>query len=542
MYTILIAEDEQLERQALRYIIEKNYSNIRIVGEAGDGASAVHLAVTEKPDIVLMDIRMPELNGLEAARSIKVSFPETIVIMLTAFDEFNYAKQALTIGVVEYLLKPLRPDALVRTLDTTLEKLDQIKLRQQEEARLRKNLKDAMPFIQMSFVYDLISGNITELEHIQERAVFLGMKAQPGVVILVDIDNFKQLTHSETELRKQLIKQNVFRRICDIVGDNALVTPFGSDDIIILMGSADTPDIKFEVLKTAGKIRDAIAKTMGISITIGIGKYYNDPRDMQKSYTEAVNAKRQRFYLGDNQIIDIEDIPHLNTGPFYYPFNYERTLMDNVRCGDRKQAKTALKQLLNEIFSIHASIETVKACVLELLIVLSRSAVEGGANLEQLTLMNFNCLNQLIQCTSKEQVYHWMLDAMDRYLDNMLENRSSINSRAINKACDYIVKNCHRNISLEEVSQSVHLSPFYFSRLFKQEKGCNFVELLTKARVDKAKGMLQNPDYTIVRIASEVGYQDPSYFCRVFRQEVGMTPNQYRSELRKDKTEVRPEA
>ena len=148
-------------------------------------------------------------------------------------------------------------------------------------------------------------------------------------------------------------------------------------------------------------------------------------------------------------------------------------------------------------------------------------------------------INGLNACHSKEQIEKWMLDALDSFMDNMLKNRSSINVRVINKACDYITENCHRNISLEEVAQTVHLSHFYFSRLFKQEKGHNFVDFITKVRVDRAKMMLQDPDHTVVQIATEVGYQDASYFCRVFRQATSMTPKQYRSELRKTKSEER---
>lgn len=540
MYTLLIADDEQLERQALRFIVEQKCPNIRIIGETGDGKSAVQIATIEKPDIVLMDIRMPEMNGLEAAKRIRAALPDTIIIMLTAFDEFSYAKQALTIGAVEYLLKPVRPEDITRTLHLTINKVNEIKRKQQEEVNLRKSVEEAMPFIQMSFVHDLVSGNIKDVEHFQERSRFLGMKVDPGVVLAVDVDNFKQLTSSDSELEKQMIKQRIYKLICGVAGDYALVTPFGSDNLIILLGFLQIDDIESiqdYAKKTAGVIQECIAREMNISITIGIGRYYSDPRDIHKSYLEALHAQRQRFYLGDSQIIHVDDVPYLPTGPFNYPFHNERAVLDKVRCGDRKQAKEALHELLNGIFTSKVTIDTVKACVLELLIVLSRSAVEGGANLEQLTLLNFNCINRLNECSNKTQVEAWMFDSLDRFMDNMLENRSSMNLRVINKACDYIVKNYHRNISLEEVAQTVHLSPFYFSRLFKQEKGYNFVDFLTKIRIEKAKKLLQNPDFTAVRIAAEVGYQDASYFSRVFRQAMGMTPNQYRNEIRNGKSE-----
>lgn len=539
MYKLLIADDEQLERQALRFIIEKNLSEIQVVGETGDGVSAVEISAREKPDIVLMDIRMPGINGLEAAKGIRELLPDTVIIMLTAMEEFSYAKEALTIGATEYLLKPVRPDELVRVLQGITVKIGEIKAKQEEEMRLRKSIEEVMPFIQMSFVYDLISGNIKDVVQFRERSRFLGIKIDFGVALVINIEKFKQLTDSDTELEKQILKQRIYQLVSSIVGEGGLVSPFSSDNLVVLLGFTENHTAEFiknDVHKTATAIRESVLTILSINIRIGIGRYYHNPLDLHKSYLEAMNAGQQRFFIGDSHIIHVEDIPYLNAGPFNYPFHYERAVLDKVRCGDRKQAKKSLGELLNEIFASKASIETVKACVLELLIVLSRSAVEGGANLDQLTLLNIKGINRLNGCHSKEQVEQWMLDALDLFMDNMLKNRSSINVRVINKACDYIIENCHRNISLEEVAQTVHLSHFYFSRLFKQEKGYNFVDFITKVRVDRAKVMLQDPDHTVVQIATEVGYQDASYFCRVFRHATAMTPKQYRSEIRKNKT------
>jgi two-component system, response regulator YesN len=538
MVTLFIADDEQLERQALRLIIEKNCPNIQIIGEAGDGISTVHMVIDEKPDIVLMDIRMPGINGLEAAKRIRTVLPDAHIVMLTAFDEFTYAREALTIGATEYLLKPVRPDDIMSSMAAIEKRVAEIRVKQAQEEELRKSVESALPFIQMSFVYDLISGSITELDHLQQRSRFLGLPFVPCVALIVDIDNFKQLTCEDTELEKQLMKQKVYQHICQVTGKDALVTPFGSDNVIVLLGFAnkDKPEIiENAVRKIAVTIKESIRIEMNIGVTIGIGNYYEDPRELHKSYLEARRAERQRFYLGDGQIIHIKDVPYVTASPFNYPFRYEKTVLDKVRCGDREQAKETLHELLNGIFASQASIETVKACVLELLIVLSRSAVEGGANLDQLTLLNFTCIDQLTACNTKGQVEHWLFEALDHFMNNMLKNRTTTNLRVINQACDYIVHHCHKNISLEEVAQTVHLSPFYFSRLFKQEKGYNFVDFLTQVRMDKAKKMLQNPDFTAVRIASEVGYQDASYFSRVFRQTTGLTPNQYRHGISKTK-------
>ena len=536
MYKLLIAEDEQLERQALQFIIERRLTDINVVGETGDGLSAVRIAEKEKPDVVLMDIRMPGINGLEAAKNIRKILPDTVVIMLTAMEEFSYAKEALTLGAAKYLLKPVCPDDLVRALDEITVIIDEKRAKQQEEKNLRKSVEAAIPFIQMSFVYDLIFGNISELAHFRERAKFLGIEIDFGVALVIDVENFKQITDHDTELEKQILKQSIYKIVCDIVGKRGLASPFSSDKIVVLLGFIEKQSaefIKMDAAKTAATIRESVAHSLNIGLRIGIGRYYNNPLELRKSYLEAIKAQQQRVFIDDSQIIHVDDIPYLSASPFNYPFHYERTVLDKVRCGERKQAQKALSKLLDEIFASQASMETVKACVLELLVVLSRAAVEGGANLDQLTLLNILRINELRRCHSKDHIKQWLLNALDAFMDNMLQNRSSINVCVINKACEYIMNNYQKNLSLEEVAQTVHLSHFYFSRLFKQEKGCNFVDYVTKVRVDHAKAMLQDPSYTILKVASEVGYQDVSYFCRVFRHETAMTPKQYQSELLK---------
>ncbi|MGL5513783.1 MAG: response regulator, partial [Sporomusa sp.] len=236
MYTLMIADDERLVRQALRVIIEKECPEIQVISETGDGKSAVVNACAEKPDIILMDIRMPEMSGLEAARLIRTQLPNTAIIMLTAFDEFNYAQEAISFGAVEYLLKPLRPKDLLAALGSVVEQIGRRKRKEQQDVVLRKNLDEAMPFIKNSFIYDLVSGKVTDLANFRERAEFLGIKADSGAILVANIDHFKQITESATELERQVVKQHVYQHICKFAGHETLVVPFGGDEIIILQG------------------------------------------------------------------------------------------------------------------------------------------------------------------------------------------------------------------------------------------------------------------------------------------------------------------
>lgn len=539
MYRLLIVEDEQLERQAIRYIVEKYCADIGIIGETGDGDSAVDIAVKEQPEIIVMDIRIPGINGLEAIKRIKRFTPECAIIILTAFDEFNYAREAVTLGAAEYLLKPVRPQELAQVLQQVVGQLKITDEKRTEEAQLRQYLNGAMPFIQMSFAHDLLSGYFDDLELLRQRAAFLGLRTDPGVVIVLGVDQFNLLALDEDELKKQVMKQKIYRSVCEAVGEEALVTPFANDKIIVILGveqGKSRQEVKDKARGVAEKIRDRLVSELHQTATVGVGCYHGDARDIYKSYLEAMRAYQQSFFFGADQILFFDELPTSHFGPFVYPFQNERAVLEQVRCGYRETAKEKLSSLLEQVFRDNTSIETAKACALELLIVLSRAAVEGGGSIEKMTLQNFALINRLAECQNHSQVCSLLMNSLDEHMDNMIETRNTVNGRVINRACNFITDNCNRNLTLEEVAHNVHLSPFYFSKVFKKEKGCNFVDFLTKTRVERSKKLLRDPDLSVVRIAQESGYQDASYFCKVFRHEEGMTPNEYRKKYLRQKS------
>ncbi|MBP2654459.1 MAG: two component transcriptional regulator, AraC family [Firmicutes bacterium] len=530
MYKLLIVDDEELERQAIRLIVEKHCSEIGFISEAGDGESAVEIAKAERPNIIVMDIRIPGITGLEATKQIKTFLPECKIIILTAFEEFHYARQAIALGTAEYLLKPVRTPDLVKVFRQVVGQLKQIREKDLAEIELRQNLNKAMPFIQMSFVQELVTGCFDDLPLLRQRAAFLGMRNDPGVAIVIGIDYFNNLVRNDSEKRIQLMKNKMTIKVCESAGDDSLVMPISDERIAVVFGVAPDENwqrVKKVIRQKTENIQASLLAEVGNTVTIGVGCYYNDAREVYKSYMEAMSAYQQGFFLDTNAVVFFDDLPS-SYSVFEYPFKNERAVLNEIRCGDRKAAKEKLNLLLEELLRIKTNIETVKAYALELLVVLSRAAVEGGASLEKMTLQNFSLISKLAKCRSQSQVHQLLTDSMGDLMDNMVEKCNTVNARVVSQACDYIVHNCNRNLMLEEVAKTVHLSPFYFSRVFKQEQGCNFVEFLTKTRVERAKRLLHEPNLNVVRIALECGYQDASYFCKVFRQIVGVTPNQFR--------------
>jgi two-component system response regulator YesN len=212
-----------------------------------------------------------------------------------------------------------------------------------------------------------------------------------------------------------------------------------------------------------------------------------------------------------------------------YPLEKERQLLGRVRVGDRTGAKEILNQILGDIlFNSAGRPEVLKARLLELSVVLSRAAVEGGGSLERLLGLNFAYVEELATLEAIEEICAWIVKVLDAFLDEVYAAAESTDLPVIRHAVSYIKEHFWEELTLEDVAQEVHFSPYYVSRLFKEELGLTFIEYLTKIRIDEAKRLLLETNMTVSEISDLVGYQDPSYFTKVFKKREGVTPTQFR--------------
>lgn len=255
-------------------------------------------------------------------------------------------------------------------------------------------------------------------------------------------------------------------------------------------------------------------------------------KDIMTEENELLREKKK--YYDEQSIINdkIRNIKKLSNDEHissYYPVNLEKELVSKVKVGDITGAKSILNDLLSHVlFSGGNNIEVTKSRILELMIVLSRAAVEGGANLEMIFGMNLEFLTEVNQINSIEEICHWIIKVLERFMASIVSLENAKNSQIIQSAITYINENISKDITLESISSSVYLSPSYFSRLFKKEMNINFTDYLNKVRVEESKRYLPQLNYSLSEIASLVGFADQSHFTKVFKKIEGITPGKYR--------------
>ncbi|MGL6175023.1 MAG: PocR ligand-binding domain-containing protein [Cellulosilyticaceae bacterium] len=214
----------------------------------------------------------------------------------------------------------------------------------------------------------------------------------------------------------------------------------------------------------------------------------------------------------------------------YYPYDKEKELLSSVKTGEVENARAVLNDLLGYIFFSHGgNLEIIKARVLELCSLLSRAAMEGGGSKDELLGLNYQFLQELTYLQTLDELFFLTQKVLNQFSDNVLNTLSSKNSGIIRKAISYINSNYSNSLSLEEVSNYIHLNASYFSTLFKKETGTSFSTYLNKVRIEHSKLMLTNTNQSILDIAISVGFENQSYYCKVFKRITGTSPKKYRN-------------
>jgi len=528
-YNILLVEDEVLERQAVRFILENRCSApIKIVGEAENGFEAVRLAEELKPDILLLDIHMPGQSGLEVMRQMKQAYSSMSYIIFTAYDEFDYALEAINNGAFRYILKPAKPEEIVSAVENLVRNLTYREKKIKAEEKLKQQLQSVIPYIESSLVTDLLSGNMLPEKDIDNRLQFLGINEKPNCCLVADICNFSQTIEGFNEIQTQDLKNKVFKIIKETVNayHPSIVVPYGSDRIVCFIA---TKQNSLKLLDLAEEISQNVSKNTPVTVSIGIGETFDKINNLRLSYFQALEAEKTATnMLGNNTILHFSHIKHLRQPDSDYPYEIEKQILELVRLGDAKETTKALNQLIEELFRKKIALKEIKARLDQLFILLTRTLIHAGANSKDVENIRELALTQLLQINNFPEFKSWTENVVQLFINCLYRDKQIFSSEVIDKVCEYIRNNYYKDINLYQLARLSFLHPNYLCQLFKKNKSCTISQYLTNIRLKKAQEFLATTNKTIAEIAQAVGYKDANYFSRIFSKHLGMSPTQYR--------------
>ena len=522
MLRILIAEDEDFERKALKYLINKNFHKDKVaISEASNGREALDQAILFKPDIVLMDINMPIMDGLDASERIKDINSEIDIIILSAYDEFEFARRAIKSGICDYLVKPFTEKDFLISLNTVIQRRRTREQQRQDQLNIRKNYDKAIPFIEKELMTQIIYGDYSECCKMEESKRILDIDSPVGCSII--IGSRENYTFKEITLKKiKEIFGYLFNKViaARLLGD---IVIFVFDDNVehILLSS------KMEEI--INLIKNQFHKRDGIGVEIGIGSIAKNIDEFSSSYNKArIELKTKITHHGlENEESGVSQV---------IQSEIENMISGKIINEDLKGAMEKTKELVDGLFisSETTDLTIIKSSIFESLVKI-RAEVLSFVDVHEDNLSNETIKSELSILKTISDINNYLSIFNNRLMNLVSEYKNTNNIEIINKAKEFIDRNYMNDIRLEDVSQEVSISSYYFSRLFKRYEGLNYIQYLTKVRMEKAKKMIIEGKYQIKEIAFEVGYLDQNYFSRVFKKYFGESPSEFATNIKQYK-------
>ncbi|HIT90399.1 MAG TPA: response regulator [Candidatus Merdenecus merdavium] len=527
MYKIMLADDEGIAIDSLKFIIEKNFGRSCEIRYAKTGRKVIELAEEFRPDIAFMDIQMPGINGIDAMKEIKKFNQGIIFIVMTAYDKFDFAKESINLGVLEYLTKPSNQNKIVETLEKAIAIVNREREKRSNDLEIREKLETVVPLLESSFIYNVLFQENYEQE-IDNFKQLLNISQNYGFVIVLGFGDQMEDGKLSNPVGVSVKAQKFYPEFREIVKEfyPAIIGPIMANRIVIIVPEDELEtdyEKRIKIIDTTRNLARKLRKRLDIQIKAGIGSGKTLEK-IQESYNEAVEVLR----INSERVGHVEDLPILCRYEDNYPVELEKELFAAVHRADTTQARIKGTMFFDWMTTHHMEYpENIKLKVAEFVLYAEHlEYASGGKN------YNFRDRSEyltIIQGTNDlRELKEWFVKKITDVCCNMHTKKEEQSSDIIKKAKRHIIQNFNKDISLDEVSKIVNISPYYFSKLFKEETKENFIDFLTNIRIEKSKELLKNQELSMKEICLEVGYSDPNYFSRIFKKCVGVTPTEYK--------------
>ncbi|MFW6329461.1 MAG: response regulator [Alkalispirochaetaceae bacterium] len=530
MYRIVLIDDEQVVREGMAESIPWGEHGFHLVAACRDGRDGLEAIRRHQPQVVLTDICMPFVDGLEVASTVREELPATRTIFLTGYDDFQYAQEAVKLRAEDFLLKPITAEELSTLLDCLRQDLDREGESLCRAERLQEQLRASFPVFRERFLTRLIQGTMTSQE--LSRGVELLDLDLPGPFYIALVCDPDPAAGETEEPVRGLGLQSLLAELVDSrKGAIFFATPGGA--AVIILSCDDPVSCEGVALELAEEISEGAEHSLPGTVSIGIGEPVGELPLLSVSCLQARTALERRLIRGTNQTLTIKEVRGggaESAGPDTRPVR-ERYLRA-IQAGLADEARHALLEVTG---SLRHNSEDLQECYVVMHQLLSET-ISGlqatGLDYRKLPGIAPNPFEQFSRMKTLEEMEHWFLALIrdaGAHLDGRRKEHSTLKAQA---AQEYIHRHyTDPDLTLQSVCRALSVSKSYLSPVFKSHTGMTILEYLTWTRIDEAKLLLRRREQRVYEIAEAVGFRDPHYFSVAFRKQTGMSPTEFREEL-----------
>jgi two-component system, response regulator YesN len=537
MHGVLIVDDEKFVRLWIKNCINWNDYGFEIKGEANNGCDALNKILELKPRLVISDMDMPEMDGLELIEKANENHPEVIFLIVSGYNEFNYMRSAIKNNAVDYLLKPLKVDDITMAVAKIKSRVELEDKKRKEELRAKTVMKENLELRKEKFFGSLLDEQSLDLLEFIDVMEEVGISSDSYFlnVLSLDFDGDKGNDESILSMSLDHCFNTISKASQHIFSESGISSFFlrRKNEIIgIIIYRNYHEELLSEIVDLCKKVLNNINNSLEMSISIGVGNIVKDIMCLRASYMEAKRSLDLRMLYGKNSVLTFLNTPEkinrsvLSSSDEYNFVNSIMTLNFN-NCKN-----TIINIFCNLERSSNINLETIKMVYYRLISAILKQIYDAGITPSYLGIEEMEMFNVIRGKNSIEQIRDKLLNLSKRALDG-IANNYKIKNLAIEKAKAFISENFDKDIALTEISSCVHLTPNYLCNLFKAEVGYNVFDYITNLRIEKAKSLMKDESLKTYVIGEMVGYKDSKYFCRVFKKCTGQPPAHYRKQLLK---------
>lgn len=525
MYKVFLVDDEPIVLEGIRSKLDWENNGLTFAGEATDGEIALSMIHEINPDIIITDIKMPFMDGLQLASAIKKNQPWIKIIILSGHDEFDYAKKAISIGIEDYLLKPFTADDVMASLKKVSLQLDKERKQLSDINRMKQELKSSETLIKKEFLNNLVHG-AESTSDIMQKSNELGINL---------ISRYYKILISQIDSKTNNINKQ--QEACSLL--NSYTSNFSevisyfhhSNRLVCILKNMTKEELEENAYSIAKSIEQITAQNEDCKITTAIGITVDHLSQLQASYEDAKRVIEEITSKNENRIMSSEDLN--SDSQSFLNLKESNPLVDKLKYASKNDISAIISQAMTLIRNNKDQFQVFASYLLvDYIFDVSKIVESLGGDIKEMRpeFLQKSFIDFAVQDeTNFEERLKSLLEFALEFRDSKITGRYG---DIILKAKKYIEEHyTDQNITLTTVAEEVCLSPNHFSTIFSQECKTTFIEYLTDVRIENAKRLLEKTDMKGYDIAYECGFSDPHYFSYIFKKNTGLSPREYKSNL-----------
>ena len=532
-YKVVIIDDKPIIRESLIKTINWSQYDCTVVAQGENGIEGKNIVNVYKPDIVITDIKMPGLDGLELSEYIAKALPDAKVIIITGYQEFEYAKRAISLGVVDLILKPIDNVNLENILSVAIGKIKQEQEQRRyhqkllsENNRYKDKVNHSLSDSRSRFISDILQRRKNFDAYTQQEIQDLRLDKKKYVVMVM-----RARSSDENVIAQVLNRQRGLMRGYEVLYNFEISDTIINQDMVILILYHDHVSARESTIyikEMLQSINSKMKKEIGAVCCVSLSQLTKKFQDINDSYKKAMDVLNSYYFLANEDILFSSkyNLSNINTNRYIVSDldRFYRVLEEmNISNIDLE-----IKGIVNKIIeSSKGNIFIIKCLLSEICITLIRHYFINTFNESQLESSVNDIMTQVdaLSDVKEAQVY---LKTFIEEMKQKIHKDKPIHHPMVKKAIDYINENYNKEITLDLLAAHISVNPSYLSRLLKKEVGKNFTDIITGIRINKAKHLLNEHGSKIIEVGEMVGYSDYAYFYQVFKRIEGISPSQYR--------------